>query len=161
MMSGGLTRRTFLGAGTATLAAISLAPAATFAGGDPISTFALDATGGGDGCTTNCASCSACQHHLANKLFRTADAAESGRAHTGCRCTVVDGQSLSPAVFTKVFEEGDVADRRHRRTAALLGAATEQHSVPMFSGLVPMTVLAGGAAGIVWISKRRHQITPG
>ncbi len=40
---------------------------------------------------TSCG-CSACRHHSANKIFLTRAAAETQRAHRGCRCIVVTEQ---------------------------------------------------------------------
>jgi len=48
-------------------------------------------------------SCKACHHHAANRLFATRAAADHGRAHAGCRCTIVRSRSVSPAQWQAVF----------------------------------------------------------
>jgi hypothetical protein len=151
--SAALTRRTLIAAGAATVAAVVLTPPASSLAASA-DTFALDPAGGST-CTTGCSSCRACQLHGANKMFRTQNAADLGRAHPGCDCAVATGQALSQGVWDNVFQSSDMADRRSPATASLLAAEVEQHSVPLVSGLLPMAVLAGGAAGIVWIVHRR------
>jgi hypothetical protein len=154
-MSRGLTRRGLLGGGAAAVAV--LAVGATPVAAASIDTFALDATGGTE-CGPGCNSCSACRTHAANKLFRTNAAADSGRAHPGCNCTVTTGQPLSQGVLDAMFQTSDMADRRYEATAALLTADLESHSVPLITGLLPAAVLAGGAAGILWVAHRRNHI---
>jgi hypothetical protein len=48
-------------------------------------------------------SCKACHHHAANRLFATRAAADHGRAHPGCRCTIVRSRTVSPAQWQAVF----------------------------------------------------------
>ena len=154
-----LTRRGLLATGVAGAASLALAAGPVAADEPTMGTIALDPTGGSGKCRSNCAACSACIAHAANKLFSTKQAAESFRAHKGCRCTLVEGQSLSEAVYKQLFANGDVADRRHTDTIKLLGAQVEQHSVPMVAGVVPAAVLAVGAAGILWEMHRRFAPT--
>ncbi|MEO7371061.1 MAG: hypothetical protein ABIZ69_09370, partial [Ilumatobacteraceae bacterium] len=118
-----------------------------------LGTFALDATD----CSKKCSSCHACKSHGANKMFKTEAAATAGRAHVACDCIVTAGQSLTRGVHAKVFQLQDTADRRNAATAALLSANVDQHPVPLVSGFVPLVVLGGGAAGIVWLMRRRDQ----
>jgi hypothetical protein len=138
-----------IGSAAAALVVVALAPTPVAAAS--ANTFALDATA----CDTNCSSCRACQSHAANKLFRTDTAAEFGRAHAGCDCTIATGQSLSQGALDQIFQSADVADRRNPATASLLEAEVEQHSVPLVTGIVPIAVLAGGAA-IVWARLHRR-----
>ena len=161
-MDGGLTRREAIGAlFTVIVAAQVISPAVHAASSVP--TFALDPTRGGK-CTSSCSSCSACINHGANKLFSTHEAADrfsatphsGGRAHPGCLCAVVAGQPLKPAVFKTIFAGTDFADRRDPATQTLLSAQVQQHSVPLLTGALPLTVLAAGATGIVIVTARRH-----
>jgi hypothetical protein len=57
-----------------------------------------------------------------------------------------------------MFQAADMADRRDASTAALLAADLEGHSVPLITGLLPAVVLAGGAAGILWVAYRRNHV---
>jgi hypothetical protein len=160
-----LTRRRLIGSGAAAVTALVVGPfgptrVAHAAG--PVGTFALDPTQGGTCTTGSCVTCQACQLHAANKLFQTAEAADLGRAHPGCLCSVIAGPSFSSAVAANLFSAGAMADRRYTQTAQYLNAEVEQRSVPMVTGLVPVTMLAGGAAMIVWITaRRRSQTEPG
>lgn len=156
VMARALTRRDVIGAAAATLVLAALKPTSVEAAS--ADTFALDPSGGA-GCTTNCSSCRACQLHAANKLFHTEAAADIGRAHIGCDCTVAVGQSLSQGTIDLLFQSAEVADRRFAATATLLAAETNQHAVPMITGVVPMALLAGGAAGVVLLRSRRRAIT--
>jgi hypothetical protein len=149
--NGVLTRREVIGATAAALVVVVIAPTSVAAAS--ANTFALDA----GACETSCSSCRACQSHAANKLFRTDAAAEIGRAHAGCNCTVAVGQSLSQGALDQIFQLSDMADRRNAATASLLQAEVEQHSVPLVTGVVPIAVLAGGAA-LVWARAHRRVV---
>ena len=151
-----LTRRALFGVAAASVGSLMIV-ADPAAAGTPVATFALDPTTGGK-CAPNCTSCSACIDHAANKLFKSSAAADAGRAHPGCNCAIIAGQSLSAGVLAKIFAAADAADRRTPAIAALLSAEVEQHSVPMVSGLVPVTVLGAGACGILWIAHRRRDL---
>jgi hypothetical protein len=47
--------------------------------------------------------CRACHHHAANKLFATRAAAEHGRAHPGCKCTIVRTSAVNTAQWQALF----------------------------------------------------------
>jgi hypothetical protein len=147
-----LTRRTLIAGGGA-VALVALTPARAGAA-STVPTWALDPGDGSCG-AAGCASCFACQAHAANKLFQTAQAADQGRAHPGCNCTVVSGQPLSQATFDQIFGAGVMADRRSAQTAQFLTAEQEQHSVPMLPA-VSAVALAGGAAAMWWLTGRRR-----
>ena len=120
-MAGRLTRRTFL-ARAGSLIAAAVIPVAC--GGKK--TSASTAVGTGESgsvpvyllstsdakCTgTECA-CSACQKHAANKLFASREAADSGRAHVHCNCTVVE-DTLSPDRWRTLFGDRARPNRLH------------------------------------------------
>jgi hypothetical protein len=70
-------------------------------------------------------SCTACHHHAANRLFATRAAADHGRAHPGCRCTIVRSRAVSPAQWQALFgHQGKLrhstADRRWASTKRAL-----------------------------------------
>jgi hypothetical protein len=48
-------------------------------------------------------SCKACHHHAANRLFATHVAADRGRAHPGCKCTIVRSRTVSPVQWQALF----------------------------------------------------------
>ncbi|MEZ5247968.1 MAG: hypothetical protein R2713_01745 [Ilumatobacteraceae bacterium] len=87
-----LTRRALLAAASATTGGLLLA--GHVAADDMVVTYALDPTIGGTCLAPSCSTCNACQAHGANKLFASAAAAEAGRAHPNCLCTVVPGISV-------------------------------------------------------------------
>lgn len=160
MPNGELTRRMLIGVGAAAATAIVAGPFALTGvahAADPVGTFALDPTQGGTCTSGSCVSCVACQMHAANKLFLTAEAADLGRAHPGCLCSVIAGQSFSAAIATNLFSAGAMADRRYAQTAQYLTAEVEQRSVPMAAGIVPVTMIVGGTAVICWIASRRRE----
>ena len=163
MPSDQLTRRMLIGSGAAAATALVVGPFASLRvahAANPVGTFVLDPTQGGTCTVGSCAPCQACQLHAANKLFQTADAADLGRAHPGCACTVIAGQQFSAAVAANLFSAGAMADRRYAQTAQYLNAEVEQRSVPMVTGIVPVTVIATGAAAIGWIAARRSRVEP-
>ncbi|MBI5087924.1 MAG: hypothetical protein HZB15_03370 [Actinobacteria bacterium] len=149
-----LTRRGLIAGGGA-VAVAALVPGHAGAA-STVPTWALEPGDAACG-TAGCSSCFACQSHAANKLFRSAEAADQGRAHPGCNCTVVSGQPLSQATFDSLFTAGDIADRRTAQTAQFLAAEQEQHAVPMLP-VGPAIAVAGGAAAIWWISGRRRSM---
>ena len=55
--------------------------------------------------------CTACRQHAANKLFATAAAAASNRAHLGCDCRIKPIR-ISSADFKRFFAADPVYDRR-------------------------------------------------
>jgi hypothetical protein len=110
-------------------------------------TFALTPNGG---------ACNACRQHATNKVFPTADAASTFRAHKGCRCTPGEGTTVSPAVYAALFQGGAQSqDRRDPETAELLDKGTVGGvEVPVFTYAVPAVLVAGG--GGLWWWMRRH-----
>jgi hypothetical protein len=75
-------------------------------------------------CSGTACACGACQKHAANKLFASQEAADSGRAHVHCNCSVVE-DTLPPDRWRALF--GDPArpdvlhvDRRDQRVAQAL-----------------------------------------
>lgn len=150
-----ITRRTALGVGMGGAAALLLGSPAVSAN-DTVPTFMLDPTVGRDGCTGgSCASCSACLHHAANKLFTTEQVAEANHAHPGCRCVVVPGPELLRAVYDQIFI-GDITavDRRWAYVATALAANGNQRSVPLFDGAGPIGVVLAGVAAAAWWATR-------
>ena len=152
------TRRRFLAASTLGLAAVILDSTAVHADEPTVETFALDPVGGDGKCSPNCASCSACVAHAANKLFATKDAADSGRAHKGCNCAITTGQALTEGSYKQLFAAQASADRRYSDVSAVLGGNVQQHSVPMFVGTGPALAIGSGAAATLWIVRRRLQL---
>ena len=70
-------------------------------------------------------SCTACHHHAANRLFATHVAADRGRAHPGCKCTIVRSRAVSPVQWQALFgHQGKLrqstADRRWASTKRAL-----------------------------------------
>jgi len=75
--------------------------------------------------TAGCTGCAACRRHARNKLFATEKAAAAGRAHVGCKCTVVRAGTLPPKTYAALFgEPGDLerlsVDRRDKKVRATL-----------------------------------------
>ena len=151
----GMTRRGMVTAGAVGLASLAISSTPVKADEPTVDTFALDPAGGDGKCAPNCASCSACVSHAANKLFSTKEAADSGRAHKGCNCAIVVGQALTEGNYKQLFAARASVDRRHTDTASVLGGNVEQHSVPMFVGAGPALVLGSGVAATLWIVRRR------
>ena len=58
--------------------------------------------------------CGACKAHGANRFYKTWAAADAGRAHLGCNCSIVT-QPLPRGLVSQLFRDGDVFDRRSRR----------------------------------------------
>jgi hypothetical protein len=48
-------------------------------------------------------SCKACHHHAANRLFATRSAADHGRAHPGCTCTIVRSRAVNAVQWRALF----------------------------------------------------------
>lgn len=48
-------------------------------------------------------SCKACHHHADNRLFATRAAADHGRAHPGCRCTIVRSRAVNATEWRALF----------------------------------------------------------
>lgn len=48
-------------------------------------------------------SCKACHQHAANRLFATHVAADRGRAHPGCKCTIVRSRAVRPVQWQALF----------------------------------------------------------
>jgi hypothetical protein len=72
--------------------------------------------------------CKACHHHAANKLFATRAAAEHGRAHPGCKCTIVGSRAMSNTQWQALFghphkPRHSSADRRWASTRRSLRQA--------------------------------------
>jgi hypothetical protein len=72
-------------------------------------------------------SCKACHHHAANRLFATRAAADHGRAHPGCRCTIVRSRAVNAVQWRAMF--GNQRTLRHshvdRRWASTKRALTQ------------------------------------
>ena len=58
-------------------------------------------------------SCKACHHHAANRLFATRAAADHGRAHPGCQCTIVRSRAVTAVQWQALFGR----QRKLRRSA--------------------------------------------
>lgn len=64
-----------------------------------------------------CKACTACKKHGHNRLFATAEAADEGRAHKGCRCRVRRTRKVSAEQRSAIFhpdgkDAGTAVDRR-------------------------------------------------
>jgi hypothetical protein len=75
----------------------------------------------------SCHGCQACHSHGANKLFRTQQAANAGRAHPNCKCVIQQGGTLPQGTFVALFgpvnkPHADVVDRRNKKTQAVLAS---------------------------------------
>jgi hypothetical protein len=57
-------------------------------------------------------SCKACHHHAANRLFATRAAADTGRAHPGCRCTIVRSAAVDAVQWNALFGTARHLSRR-------------------------------------------------
>jgi len=120
-VAGRLTRRTFL-ARAGSLIAAALIPAAC--GGKKTSASTAVDTGGSGSvpvyllstsdakCSGTACACGACQKHAANKLFASREAADTGRAHVHCNCTVVEG-TLPPDRWRALFGDQAQPNRLH------------------------------------------------
>jgi hypothetical protein len=153
-----MTRRGLVCAGAIGVASLAMGSTSANADEPTVETFALDPLGGDGKCAPNCASCSACVAHAANKLFPTKEAADAGRAHKGCNCAIVTGQALTEGTYKQLFAARQTADRRYSDVAATLGGNVQQHSVPMFVGAGPAVVLGSGVAATLWVVRRRVQL---
>jgi hypothetical protein len=128
-VAGTLTRRTFLARAGSLIAAAAIPIAC---GGKKTSASTAVSTGDSGSvpvyllstsdskCTGTTCACGACQKHAANKLFASREAADSGRAHVHCNCTVVEG-TLSPGRWQALFGDKTKPDRLHvdRRDASV------------------------------------------
>jgi hypothetical protein len=70
-------------------------------------------------------SCKACHHHAANRLFATRAAADHGRAHPGCKCTIVRSGAVNAVQWQALFGHGHTVrhasvDRRWASTKRAL-----------------------------------------
>ena len=112
-------------------------------------TFALAPNGG---------ACNACRQHATNKVFRTETAANTYRAHKGCRCTVTGGQELTLPAFAAVFgDSGEHVDRRDPKIAELLDKGTlDGTPVPVLAIGAPILLAVGGGAAY-WFWRRQHR----
>ncbi len=73
-------------------------------------------------------SCKACHPHAANRLFATHVAADRGRAHPGCTCTIVRSHAVRPGQWQALFGHGRklrhlTVDRRWTSTKRALKQA--------------------------------------
>jgi|GEM_PF-2918485 hypothetical protein len=171
-----ITRRVFLGAiaGVGALAGPAASSAASAADTSTVYRLNPDWGSGAPGCVPNrgqstCGGCSACVNHGANKLFATPAAADTGRAHAGCKCRVEAAWSISTADYGALFAGGTSADRRTPMVNQLFLRATA--SIPTrteaspsafgltgaSSGGIALTGAVGAALGVVlqrWFSPK-------
>jgi hypothetical protein len=151
-----LERRQLLTAAGAAVGGVALAPwfaGSASAASATVPTFVLDAVS----CSpAGCGTCVACANHAANKLFTSAAAAETRRAHPGCNCVVAAGPALSRTVFEQLFIGVDNVDRRNPRAAQLLAANSERRAAPIADGPIGVALLtAAGAIGWCLASRNR------
>lgn len=52
---------------------------------------------------SSCRGCRACRRHAKNKLFASAEAANTHRAHVGCRCGIVEARKLPRRKWRRLF----------------------------------------------------------
>jgi hypothetical protein len=168
-----VTRRAFLG--TALGAGALVVPLAQGVGAATNTLYGLRADwGAGDpSCVPNrgrsdCGGCYACVNHAHNKVFATAAAANTGRAHNHCKCKVVTLFAVDDAIYEQLFKAGTSADRRtpginkllSRRRSALAGPLLPARgaSLPRTGGsLAPLTLGGAGAVilgGVLWRAGR-------
>jgi hypothetical protein len=58
-------------------------------------------------------SCKACHHHAANRLFATRAAADHGRAHPGCKCTIVRSRAVNAVQWRALFGQQHTPRHSH------------------------------------------------
>jgi hypothetical protein len=58
------------------------------------------------------AACAACRAHAANRIYRTAEAADAGRAHAGCSCRVLSHEIDTARYDTWFADDRAVHDSR-------------------------------------------------
>ena len=114
--------------------------------------------GGGSSCRGGtgrgtCAACTACKKHAENKIFQNKDAADTFRAHKGCRCEIIAGEVLDTNVADAVFAKGEVADKRDPETGGLVKPGSGV-TVPVMAATLPVIAVGGGALG--YYLMRRH-----
>jgi hypothetical protein len=93
------------------------------AAAEPTQAWGLDPNWGGDPSACGCRGCASCRSHAANKLFASAAAADSGRAHPFCRCLVVPLVRIEERVYNALFVDGGArpsVDRRYQWVQAVL-----------------------------------------
>lgn len=61
---------------------------------------------------SSCSGCSACVNHANNKLFATAAAADTGRAHPGCKCRVETACNVDSTTYDQLFNGASSVDLR-------------------------------------------------
>jgi hypothetical protein len=114
-----LNRKRFLGSGLVAAAGSLGGYAATAGAAESIQVWGLDPSAEAE-------ACSSCIAHAANKLFASAAAADLGRAHTYCKCSVVPLVQLDKHVYDSLFTNGggrDSVDRRYQWVQAIFAQA--------------------------------------
>jgi hypothetical protein len=105
-----------------------------------------------------CGGCYACIRHAHNKVFATAAAADSGRAHPHCKCVVIPLGVVSPAVYDALFASARSVDRRTPGIDALLARpaprpltppASRPHGILPFTGARMVPLALGGFGALV------------
>ena len=92
------------------------ATVSAFAGGMLYHQIVVDSASANEDATVwrlqpnQCCACNACRRHAEHKLFLSAAAAEAGRAHPHCKCTVVTQQR--PARLVRALERIDGENHR-------------------------------------------------
>jgi hypothetical protein len=117
-----LTRVGFLGSGLVTAAGALGVSAARARVAEAVQVWGLDPNWSDDPVACGCSACSSCLAHASNKLFASAAAADSGRAHPYCKCLVVPLVELDSDVYDALFRSGagrDSVDRRHQWVQAV------------------------------------------
>jgi hypothetical protein len=117
-----LTRVGFLGSGLVTAAGALGVSAAQARAAGTVQVWGLDPNWSDDPVACGCSACSSCLAHASNKLFASAAAADSGRAHPYCKCLVVPLAEIDSDVYGALFRNGggrDSVDRRHQWVQAV------------------------------------------
>jgi hypothetical protein len=124
-----LSRLGFIGAGVVATAGALGGYTARAGAATTAQVWGLDPDGdGGDPGSCGCGSCAACRSHAANKWFAGAAAADAGRAHPYCNCTVVRLVHISEGSYDALFVDGgarDSVDLRSQWVQAVLSESQD------------------------------------
>jgi hypothetical protein len=123
---------------------------------------------GGDPGACGCGACASCRSHAANKWFASAAAADGGRAHSFCKCSVVPLVQVNERIYNALFTDAGArpsVDLRHQWVQAVL-AQNAQADAPdsgdsdeVRAVVRPVTVLQGaGGRRVLYVDVRSSQV---